>query len=120
MISSVTARRMATVLVVIVLAATAGLCLLFVPALLRQSSAGNAPPPLPPELERVRVALEKYQDPIAAVHDGYLSTVGCTQFISGGPDRVPYGGAGGTGGAFPQSFADRSGCRSASSPGPAL
>jgi hypothetical protein len=28
----------------------------------------------------VRAALEKYQDPIVAIHDGYLSTVGCADF----------------------------------------
>lgn len=39
---------------------------------------------LTPELEAVRAALERYQDPIAAVHDGYLSTVGCIEFSDGG------------------------------------
>ena len=43
-----------------------------------------APPALPPELEEVRRALEKYQDPIAAVHDGYFSTLGCVAYTSGG------------------------------------
>jgi hypothetical protein len=33
-----------------------------------------------PELQRVRDALEKYQDPVVAVRDGYLSTVGCVNF----------------------------------------
>ena len=28
-----------------------------------------------PELLRVRAALEKYQDPVVAIHDGYLSTL---------------------------------------------
>jgi len=32
-------------------------------------------PALPPELEKVRSALEKYKDPIVAVHDGYFSTL---------------------------------------------
>lgn len=31
-------------------------------------------------LVHVRAALAKYQDPIAAVHDGYLSTVSCMDF----------------------------------------
>jgi hypothetical protein len=35
---------------------------------------------LPPELEPVRAALEKYQDPLVAIHDGYLSTIGCADF----------------------------------------
>ncbi len=39
---------------------------------------------VPPELEAVRTALDKYRDPIVAVHDGYLSTVGCIEYPSGG------------------------------------
>ncbi len=47
---------------------------------------------LPSELEKVRAALDKYQDPIVAIHDGYLSTIGCVEYPQGGsaPDRVPY------------------------------
>ena len=33
-----------------------------------------------PELQRVRTALEKYKDPVVAVHDGYLSTLACLNF----------------------------------------
>src|SRR5262249_59487670 len=48
-------------------------------------------PALSPELEKVRAALEKYQDPYAAVHDGYFSTVGCVHYPQpGGAGRVPY------------------------------
>ena len=48
-------------------------------------------PVVPPELEQVRVALEKYRDPYAAVRDGYLSTVACGHVPqSGGAGRVPY------------------------------
>lgn len=36
------------------------------------------------ELERVRAALQKYEDPIVAVHDGYFSTVGCVEYPAGG------------------------------------
>jgi hypothetical protein len=36
--------------------------------------------PMSPELQRVRAALEKYQDPVVAVHDGYLSTLACINF----------------------------------------
>ncbi len=43
-----------------------------------------AGPALPPELAAVRDALMKYQDPFAAVRDGYLSTVGCVAYESGG------------------------------------
>lgn len=40
-------------------------------------------PKLPPELASLRAAMEKYKDPIAAVHDGYLSTVGCVEYPDG-------------------------------------
>ena len=40
--------------------------------------------PLPPDLEAVRAALMKYQDVIAAIRDGYHSTVGCVQYPEGG------------------------------------
>lgn len=38
---------------------------------------------LPPELVATRAALEKYQDPVVAVHDGYLSTLGCIEYPQG-------------------------------------
>lgn len=41
-------------------------------------------PVLPAELEPVRKALEKYRDPIAAIHDGYHSTLGCVHYAEGG------------------------------------
>lgn len=43
-------------------------------------------PALAPELEKVRAALEKYQDPIVAVHDGYFSTLGCVEYPDGSMD----------------------------------
>jgi len=57
--------------------------------------AGNAVaglPTLPPDLEKVRVAMEKYQDPYAAVRDGYFSTLACIDFPKslGGPGRLHY------------------------------
>lgn len=54
-------------------------------------------PALSPELEKVRAALEKYQDPVMAVHDGYFSTLGCIEVTKGGPGTVPYGAPGGMG-----------------------
>ena len=40
---------------------------------------------------RVRAALEKYQDPFVAVHDGYFSTVGCVHYPRpAGPGQMPY------------------------------
>jgi hypothetical protein len=46
---------------------------------------------LTPELQRTREALDKYKDPIVAVHDGYLSTMGCVWYPKpGAPGEVPY------------------------------
>lgn len=52
---------------------------------------------LPPELEAVRTALDKYRDPIVAVHDGYLSTLGCMEYPSGGGEGAMHYPAGGMG-----------------------
>jgi hypothetical protein len=55
------------------------------------ASAGAQAPAVPPELEKVRAALEKYQDPYVAVRDGYFSTVGCIDFPRpGGAGRLNY------------------------------
>jgi hypothetical protein len=35
---------------------------------------------LTPELQKVRAALDKYRDPMAAVRDGYFSSVGCIEY----------------------------------------
>jgi hypothetical protein len=44
-----------------------------------------------PDLAQVRKALEKYQDPYAAIQDGYFSTLGCVEFDRpGAPGHVPY------------------------------
>jgi hypothetical protein len=65
----------------------AGLCA----ATALSSRAGADGPELSPELARVRTALEKYQDPYAAVHDGYFSTVGCVHYPQpGGSGRMAY------------------------------
>lgn len=46
---------------------------------------------LTPELKRTRDALDKYKDPVVAVHDGYLSTLGCVTYPKpGAPGQVPY------------------------------
>ena len=61
------------------------------------SAALAAPPALPPELEEVRQALERYQDPIAAVRDGYFSTLGCVEYPSAAGEgyvAYPVGGMG--------------------------
>jgi hypothetical protein len=42
-------------------------------------------------LDRLRSALQKYQDPVVAIHDGYFSTLGCVEIPkAGGPGQVPY------------------------------
>ena len=38
---------------------------------------------MPPELEALRASVEKYKDPILAVHDGYHSTVACIASAKG-------------------------------------
>ncbi|HEU4699217.1 MAG TPA: hypothetical protein VFS40_08555, partial [Gemmatimonadales bacterium] len=43
-----------------------------------------AKPTLSPDLERLRAGLDKYQDPIVAVRDGYFSSVGCISYPEGG------------------------------------
>ena len=43
----------------------------------------QASPKIPAELVPVRAALDKYRDPIVAVHDGYFSTLGCIDFPTG-------------------------------------
>jgi hypothetical protein len=56
-----------------------------------QAQAASAASSSSPTLEQVRAALDKYQDPILAVHDGYFSTVACIQFRApGGAGQVPY------------------------------
>ena len=47
-------------------------------------AAGQAQ--LTPELAQVRTALDKYQDPLAAVRDGFLSTLSCIDFPQGAMD----------------------------------
>ena len=50
-----------------------------------------------PELDRARALLDKYQDPIVAVHDGYFSTVACVEYTKGGAEgsmRFAPGGMG--------------------------
>jgi hypothetical protein len=50
-----------------------------------------------PELDKIRAALEKYRDPILAVHDGYFSTVACVDFPTAGKSgemQYPAGGMG--------------------------
>lgn len=73
------------------LSVLAALVLLVAAVALGASPSTAQEPVLPPELEKVRAAMMKYQDPVAAVHDGYLSTLGCVEFPRpGGSGHLPY------------------------------
>lgn len=48
--------------------------------------AGAQSSALPAELQSVRALLDKYADPIVAVHDGFLSTVACVEYLKGGSE----------------------------------
>lgn len=64
-----------------------------VPSALAQAPATT----LTPELEKVRSALDKYRDPVVAVHDGYFSTLGCVEYPTAGATgqvAYPAGGMG--------------------------
>ena len=52
----------------------------------KQAGAPMAAVKLSPELMATRAALEKYQDPLVAVRDGFFSTVACIDFPKGGVD----------------------------------
>jgi len=56
-------------------------------AMTAASAAAAAPavlPDLPPELEAVRTALDRFHDPYAALREGYFSTLGCLNFPGAG------------------------------------
>ena len=59
-------------------------CVVLLASLAQAQTSKETPPKLSAELERVRSALMKYRDPIAAVRDGYFSTVGCIEYPTGG------------------------------------
>jgi hypothetical protein len=59
-------------------------CVVLLASLAQAQTSQETPPKLSAELERVRSALMKYRDPIAAVRDGYFSTVGCIEYPTGG------------------------------------
>ncbi len=75
-----------------------GLILSLLAVLASTSSAQtNALPKVSPELEKVRAALDKYNDPILAVHDGYFSSVGCVEYPKGGQEGTMQYAPGGMG-----------------------
>jgi hypothetical protein len=53
------------------------------------------PKEMTPDLQKIRAALDKYRDPIVAIHDGYFSTLGCVEYPKpGAPGQVPYAAGG--------------------------
>ena len=57
--------------------------------------AAQGPKDSSPDLKRAREALEKYKDPVMAVHDGYFSTVGCVTYPKpGAAGQVQYAAGG--------------------------
>jgi hypothetical protein len=54
-------------------------------------------PTLTAEQAKLRALLDKYKDPIVAVHDGYLSTLGCVEYPKGGGEGAMKYVAGGMG-----------------------
>jgi hypothetical protein len=57
----------------------------------------SASPKLSPELEQARAALDKYRDPVLAVHDGYFSTLACVEYTGGGSEGAMKYSPGGMG-----------------------
>lgn len=54
-------------------------------------------PALSAELQSARTLLERYADPIAAVHDGFLSTLACIEFPNGAAEGTMQYAAGAMG-----------------------
>ena len=69
-----------------VLRAATALSLVLSSAAASQDGKPAAPAAGSPQLEQARALLDKYQDPIAAVHDGYFSTLACVEYRQGGTE----------------------------------
>ncbi len=86
-----------SVLSALTVAATVATLLAVSPEKAHAQASQAGPATLTPELESVRAGLDKYRDPIAAVHDGYLSTLGCIEYPEGGSEGTMQYAAGGMG-----------------------
>ena len=64
---------------------------------LAQAPAATGASALSPELVTARAALDKYRDPILAIHDGYLSTLACVEYPRGGSEGAMQYAPGGMG-----------------------
>lgn len=60
-------------------------------------AANSSGPKLTADQLKLRAGLDKYKDPIVAVHDGYLSTLGCVEYPKGGGEGTMKYVAGGMG-----------------------
>lgn len=83
-------RRTHVQLFALAVVALAGMIIATNPANAQGQQTGQ--PTLPANLAATRAALEKYQDPIAAVREGYFSTLGCVDYPKGGggPGEMAY------------------------------
>lgn len=70
--------------------AVLGAMFVFVPTITAQAAPS-------PDLQAVKSALARYADPVAAVHDGYLSTLGCVEYPEGATEGSMQYVAGGMG-----------------------
>src|SRR5215213_9958173 len=70
--------------VVLVAAVTILPALPYSPLAAQKRARTDASAPVARELTQARAALDKYRDPIVAVHDGYLSTLACVEYPQGG------------------------------------
>jgi hypothetical protein len=63
----------------------------FVAFMLASAPSRGQSSDLSPDLEQIRLGLEKYRDPVVAVRDGYFSTLGCIEYPRpGGHGQVGY------------------------------
>ena len=60
------------------------------PAAAHAGKNSGASAKLPADLAQARAGLEKYQDPIAAVRDGYFSTLACVEYQKGAAGHMQY------------------------------
>jgi len=60
------------------------------PALAQAGKNTGSPPEPSAHMDQVRAGLEKYQDPIVAVRDGYFSTLACVEYQKGAAGHMQY------------------------------
>lgn len=84
--TSTTARTLAFAAAAVALLTVAPPAPLGAQAKQQGASRGN-----PAAIAAVRAALDKYKDPVTAIRDGYLSTVGCIDFPGGTTEHAEHG-----------------------------